>query len=255
MTQPRPWRERPTYTTAWQATPRPAAPSTSGSTPRHRSAIPNASASPEASTGHRGWNRHPAGTAPASGVSPLKITAWPRNSGDDRQQGPGIRVLRRRQHLLDGPALDDTAQVHHRDPVGDVPRQPEVVRHHQGRQPGRVAQVEQQPRISPRTEASSEATGSSATSTRRVQRQRAGDHHALALAAGQLVRVQVEETLAAGAARRAPRRRSPWTARWRPRPRRTSRGCASPSATASYTVCRGLSAPVGSWSTNCTSRR
>ena len=45
----------------------------------------------------------------------------------DRQQGPGVRVLRRLQDLLGRAALDDPAEVHHRDPVGDVPGQPEVV--------------------------------------------------------------------------------------------------------------------------------
>ena len=50
-------------------------------------------------------------------------------------------------------------------------------------------------RISPRTDASSEATGSSATSTFGSQHQRAGDDDALPLAAGQLVRVAQEEPL------------------------------------------------------------
>ena len=56
-------------------------------------------------------------------------------------------------------------------------------------------------RISPRIEASSDETGSSATSTCGLERQRAGDQHALALAAGQLVRVAQEAALRRAAAR------------------------------------------------------
>ena len=64
--------------------------------------------------------------------------------GDDGQQRLRVGVPRAAQHLLGGAALDDAAEVHHRDPVGDVPGQAEVVGHHDDAQPEVGAQLEQQ---------------------------------------------------------------------------------------------------------------
>ena len=61
--------------------------------------------------------------------------------------------------------LDDPAEVHDRDPVGDVPRQAEVVADHESRQPSSSRRPRNSLRISPRTDASSDDTGSSATRT------------------------------------------------------------------------------------------
>ena len=73
-----------------------------------------------------------------------------------------------------------------------------------------------------------------------VQDERARDHHALALAPRQLVRKAQEEPLRRPQPRPGQRRRPPIPAR-----RPALRGSRSPSATASYTVCRGLSEPLG----------
>jgi len=81
----------------------------------------------------------------------------------------------RGQHLLDGSTLDDPPEVHHGDPVGDVPRQPQIVGDDQGRQSEIVPHRSSRAKISPRTEASSEATGSSAIRTLGVERQSPGD--------------------------------------------------------------------------------
>ena len=84
---------------------------------------------------------------------------------------------------------------------------------------------------------------------RRPQRERAGDHDALPLAAGELVRIA--RARAPAAARPPPA--APPPARAAPAPRampRTSSG----SPTAAPTVMRGLSEVAGSWNTICTSR-
>ena len=59
----------------------------------------------------------------------------PSASGTTSEQRPRVRVRRLGQHLLRRPDLDDAAQVHHRDPVGDRPRQAQVVRDDQDADP------------------------------------------------------------------------------------------------------------------------
>ena len=91
---------------------------------------------------------------------------------------------------------------------------------------------------------SSAVVGSSAISSRRLERQRHGDHDALALAAGELVRV--------GAARcvrgRAGRPRAAAPARSRVAPSASAAPCASNiSAIWSPIRITGLSAVIGSW--------
>ena len=85
------------------------------------------------------------------------------------------------QHLLDGADLDDPAQVHDGDPVGDVPRQAEIVADDQRGQRQRVPQIAGSgagSRRAPMRRAT--ATGSSATITVGFERERAGDDHPLA---------------------------------------------------------------------------
>jgi hypothetical protein len=84
--------------------------------------------------------------------------------GDDRQQGPGVGVAGVGQDGLGRALLDDAAQVHHGQPVGDVPGQAEVVGDDQDGQAEVADQAEQQSQDLTRTEASRLDTGSSATS-------------------------------------------------------------------------------------------
>ena len=111
------------------------------------------------------------------------------------QQRLRVRVPRVRQHLLGRPDLDDPAEVHDGDAVGDVPRQPEIVRDHEHRQAHLVAQPQQQRQDLAADRGVERGHRLVGDDHRRVQRERAGDDDALALAAGQLVRVAEEEPL------------------------------------------------------------
>ncbi len=62
--------------------------------------------------------------------------------GHDGEQGARVGMPWVREQLLGGPLLDDPPEVHHRDPVGDVPREPEVVRDDEDRDPGISHQLE-----------------------------------------------------------------------------------------------------------------
>ena len=135
---------------------------------RQRSATPAASAVPSASAGHRGWNRQPPGIRVGSGISPAQHDRLELlDLGHHGQQRLGVRVLRRAEHLLGRAALDDPAEVHHRDPVGDVPRQPEVVGDHDDPEPEVVAQPQQQGEdLTADRGVEADDTGSSAMSSR-----------------------------------------------------------------------------------------
>ena len=206
-----------------------------------------------------GGERRAARVEPAAGRDPGRVRRLAGEHdrldvldlGHDRQQRPGVRVLRvARAPPRSGPAR--------RSGPGTSPRSGRrCSRPGRGRasrratvSPSSSRSRSSSARISPRTEASSADTGSSATMTSGSSDERTGDDHALALAAGQLVRVAQEEPLRRpqpgprqrlGDALAARRRGTLWMRR--------------PSATASYTVCRGLSAPVGSCSTSWTRRR
>jgi hypothetical protein len=104
-------------------------------------------------------------------------------------------------HDLAGRALlDDPAQVHHRDPVGEVRGGGQVVGDHQdahlpvpaqpveqGQHPGADRDVEHRHRFVGQQQVGAEHQGR-------------GDRHPLALAAGQLVRVAGQESLGRGQA-------------------------------------------------------
>ena len=108
---------------------------------------------------------------------------------DRRQQRLGVRVLRRREGLLHGAALDDLAGVHHRDLVDHLRHDAEVVGDQEDRHAELLAEVLHQ----------LEDLGLHGDVERRrglvgdqelgVAAQRHADHHALAHAAGHLVRV------------------------------------------------------------------
>ena len=161
---------------------------------RQRSSIPSRSASPDATSGQRGWKRQPAGIRVGSGASPCRICCSICSiSGTTESSARVYGMPRVREHLLGRPLLDDPPEVHHRDPVGDVPREPEVVRDDEDRDARSRTSSSMSARISPRTEASRLETGSSATISHGSQRHRAGDHDPLALPARELVRVALQK--------------------------------------------------------------
>ncbi len=83
-----------------------------------------------------------------------------------REQRPRVGVAGRAEHLLGRAGLDDPAEVHHRDPVGDVPGQAQVVGDTRTPRPSSSRSRSSSARISPRIEASRLDTGSSAMSSR-----------------------------------------------------------------------------------------
>ena len=143
-----------------------------------------------------GGSDTPTGSGSGPGTSPSSTTgSTPLHLRYDGQQRLRVGVLRRREHLLGGPGLDDPAEVHHRRPVGDVPRQAEVVGHHEHAEPELGAQLEQQREdLAPDggVEARDRLVGDDQLGP---QRQGTGDQHPLALPAGQLVRVAQEQLL------------------------------------------------------------
>ena len=113
--------------------------------------------------------------------------------GDHREQRPGVGMAGVGQHGLGRALLDDPAQVHDGQPVGDVPGQAEVVGDDQDGQAEVADQAEQQGQdLAPDrgVQAGHRLVGHQHA---RLQGQRPGDHHPLALAAGQLVGVGEEE--------------------------------------------------------------
>ena len=104
-------------------------------------------------------------------------------------------MLRRGHDLLGRADLEDATEVHDRHPVGDVPRQAEVMGDDDQRQTQFVAQPQQQGEDLPanrRVEARHRLVGDDDL---RVEDERSRDHHPLALPAGQFVWVAQVEAL------------------------------------------------------------
>ena len=112
-----------------------------------------------------GWKRQPGGMWAGSGGSPSKLMGPAatdlRGYGE---QGFRVGVQGFGEHRLRRSKLDDLAQVHDRDPVGERPGEARswVMR---TRVIHLVLEPDEGSRTSPRTEASSMETGSSATRT------------------------------------------------------------------------------------------
>ena len=163
--------------------------------------MPIRSASPLWYTGQRGWNRHPAGMCVGSGASPVRICCSILScSGTTDSNAFVYGMLRIGQHLLGRADLDDAAEVHHRDTIGDVPRKPEVVgddedRRSRVRATARAAVAGS--RRAPKRRGRHRLVGDE---ERGLQHHRAGDHHPLPLPARQLVRV-AQEVVARGGRR------------------------------------------------------
>ena len=116
----------------------------------------------------------------------------PVHAGDRAQQAPRVRVLRVVEDLVDRPLLDDAPRVHHEDAVGDVGHDAEVVRDEHDARVGPLAQLLhdlEDLRLDRHVQGGGRLVGDE---HRRVARQRHRDHHALAHAAGELVRVAAD---------------------------------------------------------------
>ena len=137
-----------------------------------------------------------------------------RQLAGDRHQRPGVLVGTRQrdrveqaarvgvahlvEHLGHGPGLDRLARIHHRDPVAGLEDQAEIVRDvdHRGAEP--AGDLLDQ-RHDPGLDGDVERRGRLVQDQERgVGEQRHGDHHALLLAARDLVRVGVHDPLRVG---------------------------------------------------------
>ena len=108
---------------------------------------------------------------------------------DRRQQRLRVRVRRAARTARACRDLDDLAEVHHRDAVGDVPHHRQVVRDEHVAQAELVAQVVEQVDDAGLDRHVQRRHRLVQDEQARVQRERAGDADALPLAAGELVRV------------------------------------------------------------------
>ena len=146
--------------------------------------------------------------------------------------------------------LDDLAQVHHRDPVGDVADHRQVVGDEEVRQAESLLELLEQVhdlRLDAHVERRDRLV---AHDELRVQRERAGDADALALAARELVRVAAGHVRVEADDARAARSRAPAAPGALPMP-----WISSGSATIDPTVSREFRLAYGSWKTICMSRR
>ena len=169
---------------------------------------------------------------------------------DRGQQRLRIGVARVGEQFVGRRGLDDAAEIHHGDAVGDVLHHREIVRDEdvgEAEPPLQVAQQVEHLRADRHVERRDRLV---AHDQLRLDRERARDHDALALPAGEFVRIARREArlepdhLAAARATRS---------------RRCAAGTmscsASGSARMSPTVMRGLSDAYGSWNTSCAWRR
>ena len=170
--------------------------------------------------------------------------------GDRGQQGDRVRVQRVLVEVVGRCDLDDLAEVHHGDPVGDVPHDCQVVGDEEVREPELLLQVSSRFTICAWIETSRAETGSSQTMNAGFTRERAGKPDPLPLATRELVRV------AAGRVRGQPDALEELTHTLV----RLARLCVmlctrSGSPTMRPTLCLGFSDANGSWNTICIRRR
>ena len=184
-----------------------------GPVARHR---PRATPAPRCGSApsHRGsacGNGSPDGGLIGLGTSPVRITRLrpcaPRlRDRHRRQQRLGVGVQRHLEQARLVGHLDDAAEIHDRDPVADVLDHRQIVRDEQVGQLELVLQIHQQVddlRLDRDVERRDRLV---ADDQLRVQRQRAGDADALALAAGEFVRIGTASARAAARPARTGRR-------------------------------------------------
>ena len=181
---------------AWQATP-PQHRILGGAARRGCRAAPPR---PSGRAGSGGGSGSRSGCCVGSGASPVRICCSTRSfSGTTESSAFVYGCCGSVEDLLGRAELDDPAEVHHRDAVGDVPGQTEVVGDDEDRDPGLATRPSSSFRISPRTDASRLETGSSATSSRGSSTIAPAITHPLALPARDLVRDRGRRTAPAGA--------------------------------------------------------
>ena len=115
-----------------------------------------------------------------------------------RQQRARVGVLRRREHLFDRTALDDLAFLHDAEPVGKLAHDAEVVgdeQHRHAHAPLQVLQQREDLRLHGDVERGRRLVGDQKVW---LVGERHGDHDALALAAGKLVRIAGKPRLRLG---------------------------------------------------------
>ena len=112
---------------------------------------------------------------------------------DRRQQRAAIGMARRGEQRLRVRGLDDDAEIHHRDPVGDVLHHGEIVRDEDVGEAEPVLQVAQQIEDLRADRDVERRDRLVADDQFRLDRQRPGNGDALALAAGEFVRIAARE--------------------------------------------------------------
>ena len=147
---------------------------------------------------------------------------------DGRQQRPGIGMARRGEQRVGRRGLDDAAEIHHGDAVGDVLHHREIVGDEDVGEAEPLLQVAQQVEDLRADRDVERRHRLVADDQLRLDRERAGDRDALALAAGEFVRIAA----ARNAARRPTSRSSSST-----RARRAAGGTRSCSASGSPRIC------------------
>ena len=113
-------------------------------------------------------------------------------------EADGVGMLRILEDRLDRPALDDPAGIHHRDLVGDFRHDAEIVRDEDHGRAGLLLQSADEGedlRLDRHVERRRRLVGDQKL---RVVGERHGDHHALAHAAGHLVRIGAQALLGRG---------------------------------------------------------
>ena len=204
------------------------------SAPRRRDSA-GGSDSPAASPPGRAGRRESASARPRS----------PPITGSDVEQPLRVGVLRRVEDVRDRARLDDPARVHDRDPVAGLGQHPEVVGDQDQRQAELLAQALQQLqdlRLHDDVERRRRLVGDD---QRRAAGEREGDHHPLALAARELVRVTVAQR------RRQPDRLQQLVDPRADLPRAASaRAGGSPRRSARSIRCTGSSEFIAPWKTS-----
>ena len=204
----RPPRGSPTQLSAEAAAPGAARPSSSpsrrrrgrGRSPRaqvlaaHFSTTPSCSALPDATTGQRGWNRHPGGIFVGSGGSPSRTgRSMPPASGTTSSRARVYGCRGRRSTSSVGPSSTIRPRYITATRSATVQARPRSWVTMMIDSPRSVAELHQQLKdLSAHgcVEVRHRLVGDDDL---RLQRERPGDHHALSLTARQLVRVRQEE--------------------------------------------------------------
>ena len=141
----------------------------------------------------RGWKVQPGGGAAAKGISPMILGRMPRRVrlGRGLAQHIGIRVQRRAQHLGHRAMFNDAAEIHHRHAAAEPAHHREVMADEEKGGPPPLTQFAQQQhlRLHQDIKCRDRLIGHDQF---QVHAQRAGNADALALAAGEFMRLALQ---------------------------------------------------------------